>query len=66
MDITQLIAEDHIEQRRLFALIDDLGSNEKDTKSAKSWKCPLPSAQIWTHQDVEKVVDALGLEPRTR
>lgn len=31
MDITQLIAEDHIEQRRLFALIDELGSDDKDT-----------------------------------
>ena len=29
MDITQLIAEDHTEQRRLFALIEELGPNRK-------------------------------------
>jgi hypothetical protein len=34
VDITQLIAEDHIEQRRLFALIEELGSNDKDTLQA--------------------------------
>jgi hypothetical protein len=34
VDITQLIAEDHAEQRRLFALIDELGSNDKDTLRA--------------------------------
>ena len=34
MDITQLIAEDHIEQRRLFALIDELGPDDKDTLQA--------------------------------
>ena len=34
MDITQLIAEDHAEQRRLFALIDELGSDDKDTLRA--------------------------------
>ncbi len=30
MDITQLIADDHSEQRRLFALIDELGPNDHD------------------------------------
>lgn len=30
MDITQLIADDHAEQRRLFALIDQLSSNDRD------------------------------------
>jgi hypothetical protein len=30
MDITQLIADDHIEQRRLFALIDQLSPNDRD------------------------------------
>jgi hypothetical protein len=30
MDITQLIADDHQEQRRLFALIDQLGTNDRD------------------------------------
>jgi hypothetical protein len=34
VDITQLIAEDHTEQRRLFALIDELGSDEKDALRA--------------------------------
>lgn len=29
MDVTQLIADDHAEQRRLFALIDQLGANER-------------------------------------
>jgi hypothetical protein len=29
MDITQLIAEDHTEQRRLFALIEELGAENK-------------------------------------
>jgi hypothetical protein len=31
VDITQLIAEDHTEQRRLFALIEELGPNDSDT-----------------------------------
>jgi hypothetical protein len=30
VDITQLIAEDHTEQRRLFALIEELGPGDKD------------------------------------
>lgn len=34
MDITQLIADDHAEQRRLFALIDELGSDDKGTLQA--------------------------------
>ena len=34
MDITQLIAEDHTEQRRLFALIDQLSSNDRDALKA--------------------------------
>jgi hypothetical protein len=34
VDITQLIFEDHIEQRRLFALIDELGGVDKDTPRA--------------------------------
>ena len=34
MDITQLIADDHVEQRRLFALIDELSPN--DTAALKS------------------------------
>lgn len=34
MDITQLIAEDHIEQRRLFALIEELSPDERDALSA--------------------------------
>lgn len=34
MDITQLIADDHIEQRRLFALIDELGPDDRDALKA--------------------------------
>ena len=34
MDITQLIEDDHIEQRRLFALIDELGSGNRDALKA--------------------------------
>ena len=34
MDVTQLIAEDHTEQRRLFALIDELDSGDKETLKA--------------------------------
>lgn len=34
MDITQLIAEDHAEQRRLFALIEELGAQDKDALRA--------------------------------
>lgn len=34
MDITQLIVEDHIEQRRLFALIEELDSDDKDVLKA--------------------------------
>jgi hypothetical protein len=34
MDITQLIADDHAEQRRLFALIDELASADRDALSA--------------------------------
>jgi len=34
MDITQLIADDHIEQRRLFALIDELGPGDRDALTA--------------------------------
>ena len=34
MDITQLIADDHMEQRRLFALIEELGSADKDALQA--------------------------------
>lgn len=34
MDITQLIAEDHIEQRRLFALIEELGPDDKESLRA--------------------------------
>src|SRR3954463_6132569 len=30
VDITQLIAEDHTEQRRLFALIEEMGPDDKD------------------------------------
>ena len=34
MDITQLITDDHAEQRRLFALIDELGPNDRDALKA--------------------------------
>lgn len=34
MDITQLIEDDHIEQRRLFALIDELGTDNRDALKA--------------------------------
>jgi hypothetical protein len=34
MDITQLIADDHTEQRRLFALIDQLGRDDRDSLRA--------------------------------
>ena len=34
MDITQLIADDHTEQRRLFAIIDQLGPDEASTLEA--------------------------------
>jgi hypothetical protein len=34
MDITQLIADDHTEQRRLFALIDQLSPNDHDALMA--------------------------------
>jgi hypothetical protein len=34
MDITQLIADDHTEQRRLFALIDQLGPSDRDALAA--------------------------------
>lgn len=34
MDITQLIADDHTEQRRLFALIEDAGPEEGETIGA--------------------------------
>ena len=34
MDITQLIADDHAEQRRLFALIDQLSPNDRDALKA--------------------------------
>jgi hypothetical protein len=34
MDITQLIADDHTEQRRLFALIDQLSPNDHDALKA--------------------------------
>lgn len=34
MDITQLIADDHTEQRRLFALIDQLSPDDRDALQA--------------------------------
>ena len=34
MDITQLIADDHTEQRRLFALIDQLSAGDRDALKA--------------------------------
>ena len=34
MDITQLIADDHAEQRRLFALIDQLGRDDRESLKA--------------------------------
>lgn len=34
MDITQLIADDHTEQRRLFALIDELNPVDRDALQA--------------------------------
>src|SRR5690348_2519995 len=34
MDITQLISDDHAEQRRLFALIDELKGQDPDTLGA--------------------------------
>ena len=34
MDITQLIADDHTEQRRLFGLLDELGSDDRDALQA--------------------------------
>jgi hypothetical protein len=34
MDITQLIADDHAEQRKLFALIDELGPDDHDALKA--------------------------------
>jgi hypothetical protein len=34
LDIAQLIAEDHIEQRRLFALIDEMDPGDKDALRA--------------------------------
>jgi hypothetical protein len=34
MDITQLIADDHAEQRRLFAMIDELGPNDRGALKA--------------------------------
>lgn len=34
MDITQLIADDHTEQRRLFALLDQLGPDDRDSLKA--------------------------------
>jgi hemerythrin HHE cation binding domain-containing protein len=34
VDITQLIAEDHTEQRRLFARIEELGTDDKDALRA--------------------------------
>jgi hypothetical protein len=34
MDITQLIADDHTEQRRLFALIDQLAASDHDAQKA--------------------------------
>jgi hypothetical protein len=37
MDITQLIADDHAEQRRLFALIDELGPDDRAALQAV-WK----------------------------
>jgi hypothetical protein len=34
MDITQLIADDHTEQRRIFALIDELGADDREALQA--------------------------------
>jgi hypothetical protein len=34
VDITQLIADDHVEQRRFFALIDELESDNRETLRA--------------------------------
>ena len=34
MDITQLIADDHAEQRKLFALIDELGADDRPALKA--------------------------------
>ena len=34
MDITQLITDDHMEQRRLFGLIDELGPDDRDALKA--------------------------------
>ena len=51
MDITQLIADDHIEQRRLFALIDELSPD--DTEALKS---------VWTRLRVLLDTHALAEE----
>ena len=51
MDITQLISDDHIEQRRLFALIDELSSD--DTSALKS---------VWTRLRVLLDTHALAEE----
>ena len=34
MDVTQLIVDDHVEQRRLFALIDQLGASDREALKA--------------------------------
>lgn len=51
MDITQLIAEDHTEQRRLFALIDELSSDDAATLKAV-W--PRLRALLDTHALAEE------------
>lgn len=51
MDITQLISEDHIEQRRLFALIEEVGADDKETLLA-----------VWTRLKVLLDTHALAEE----
>ena len=51
MDITQLIADDHTEQRRLFALIEELGSDE-----------PAALRAVWTRLQVLLDTHALAEE----
>ena len=51
MDITQLILDDHAEQRRLFAIIEQIGPNDVDALT-KVWS--RLSAFLDVHAEAEE------------
>ena len=63
VDITQLILDDHHEQRRLFALLEEIGSKDK-TSLAAIWG--RLSAFLEVHAEAEDHAEPEEAEPDRR